>query len=437
MNLKERIQDGWNAFMGRDPTRNMPMTYGYADTFRTSHVMVSRGNERSQVTAILNRIAVDVASITIEHAQLDEDKRYKEPRTSMLNECLTMAANSDQTARAFLQDCAMSLMDEGVIAIVPTSATANPMYTSSYDIGALRVGKVTQWYPQHVTVELYNEITGRREERTFPKHMVALPENPFYAIMNEPNSIYQRLLEKLRQLDTLDSQSASGKLDLIIQVPYTTRSATHKALAEDRISSVESQLAHSKYGVAYIDGTEKVVQLNRAVENNLFTQVDYYTKMLYSQLGMPPSVFDGTADEATMLNYQTRTIEPIVSAIIDSMKWKFLTKTARTQGQSIVFFKDPFKLCPVDKIADIADKFTRNEILSSNEVRQIVGFKPSDQEGADDLRNKNLNQQISELPQSTEEEEPDEAYLQQSLEDINEFDKLLDEMDGELDDDKG
>lgn len=437
MNLKERIQDGWNAFMGRDPTRNMPMTYGYADTFRTSHVMVSRGNERSQVTAILNRIAVDVASITIEHAQLDEDKRYKEPRTSMLNECLTMAANSDQTARAFLQDCAMSLMDEGVIAIVPTSATANPMYTSSYDIGALRVGKVTQWYPQHVTVELYNEITGRREERTFPKHMVALPENPFYAIMNEPNSIYQRLLEKLRQLDTLDSQSASGKLDLIIQVPYTTRSATHKALAEDRISSVESQLAHSKYGVAYIDGTEKVVQLNRAVENNLFTQVDYYTKMLYSQLGMPPSVFDGTADEATMLNYQTRTIEPIVSAIIDSMKWKFLTKTARTQGQSIVFFKDPFKLCPVDKIADIADKFTRNEILSSNEVRQIVGFKPSDQEGADDPRNKNLNQQISELPQSTEEEEPDEAYLQQSLEDINEFDKLLDEMDGELDDDKG
>ena len=301
----------------------------------------------------------------------------------------------------------MSLLDEGVIAIVPTTATEDPRYTGSYDIGSLRVGKVVEWFPQHVKVNLYNDITGQKEDRIFPKSMIPLPENPFYAIMNEPNSTYQRLVTKLRQLDMIDTQSASGKLDLIIQVPYSTHSDTRKKQAQQRRSEMETQLSNSKYGVAYIDGTEKVIQLNRAVENNLFSQVEYYTNMLHSQLGMPPSVFYGTADETTMLNYQNRTIEPILSAIIDAMKWKFLTKTARTKGQSIVFFKDPFKLAQISQIAEIADKFTRNEILSSNEVRQLIGFKPSDDPAADELRNSNMPQQdegpIAEAPEAEEE----------------------------------
>lgn len=387
MTIKERLTHGWNAFMGRDPT---PSSYGYASISRPDHVRLSRGNERSLINATLNRIAVDVASIAVEHARLDENGRYRESIPSAFNKCLTLNANCDQSARMFLQDAVMSLLDEGVIAIVPTTATEDPRTTEGYDIGSLRTGKVTQWYPQEVKVQLYNEMTGLKEERIFPKSMVALPENPFYATMNEPNSVYQRLVQKLRMLDLIDAQSSSGKLDLILQVPYSTRSGTRKDLAESRTKEVEQQLAKSKYGVAYIDTSEKVIQLNRAVENNLFTQVEYYTKMLHAQLGMPPSIFDGTADEATMLNYQNRTIEPILSAIIDSMKWKFLSQNARTRGQSIVFFKDPFRLAPVERISEIADKFIRNEILTANEVRQIVGFKPSEEQKADQLRNPNM-----------------------------------------------
>ena len=410
MSLFDRLQHGWNAFMGRDPTPNASYSYSYGGG-RPDHIILSRGNERSIVTSTLNRIAVDVASVTIEHARLDDDKRYKEPMKSSLNECLTLAANCDQTARMFIQDAAMSLLDEGVIAIVPTQATPNPMLTESYDIGSLRIGKVVKWFPQHVTVSLYNELTGEKEERTFPKSMVALPENPFYSIMNEPNSLYQRLVNKLRMLDMVDRQNSSGKLDLIIQVPYQTHSPVRQAQAEERTEKIEKQLSGSKYGVAYIDGTEKVIQLNRAVENNLFTQVEYYTNMLHSQLGMPPSVFDGTADEATMLNYMSRTIEPIVSAIVDSMKWKFLSKKARTTGQSIVFFRDQFRFVPTSQIAEMADKFTRNEILTSNEVRQTIGFKPSDDPKADQLRNSNMPQE-------------DQAPAATPPEGLNEEDKL-------------
>ena len=411
MSLKDRLQHGWNAFMGRDPTIKIPNTpvTSFWGTGRPDHIILSRGNERSIINATLNRIAVDVASISIEHARLDEEKRYKEPIDSAFNECLTVHANADQTARQFLQDAAMSLLDEGVIAIVPTEATDDPRYTGSYDIGSLRICKVVEWFPKHVKVNLYNEVTGQKEDRIYPKSMVALPENPFYAIMNENNSTYQRLLQKLRQLDMIDSQSSSGKLDLLIQVPYSTRSTTRKNEANLRRTEIETQLTGSKYGVAYIDGTEKVIQLNRAIENNLFTQVEYYTNMLHSQLGMPPSVFDGTADEATMLNYQNRTIEPIISALVDAMKWKFLTKTARSRGQSIVFFKNPFKLAPISQIAEIADKFTRNEILSSNEVRQVIGYKPSDDPAADQLRNANMPQQdegpIAASPEEEEEQQ--------------------------------
>ena len=386
--LTDRLMHGWNAFMGRDPTPSQQ--YTYTESTRTSQITLSRGSERDMVNATLNRIAVDVAALTVEHAKVDDEKRYREPIASAFNECLTLAANIDQSSQMFLQDAAMSLLTEGVIAIVPTTATDNPMYTGSYDIGSMRVGRVTQWFPKHVTVELYNEERGMREERIYPKSMVALPENPFYDIMNRPNSVYRRLLEKLRQLDMIDRSSASGKLDLIIQVPYSTRSKIHKDQAETRRKDIETQLAGSKYGVAYIDGTEKVIQLNRAIENNLFNQVEYYYKMLHSQLGMPESVFDGTADEATMLNYQNRTIEPIISAIVDSMKWKFLTKTARTKGQSVVFFNDPFKFATVENIAKNADTLVRNEILTKNEVRQILGYKPSDDPSADKLSNQNM-----------------------------------------------
>lgn len=388
MRITERLMHGWNAFMGRDPTPTNVSRYVSAPPQPMMSITIR--NQRSLIDAVINRIAVDVAQISVEHARIDEEKRYRDSIKSAFNNCLTINANSDQTSRAFMQDAAESLLTEGVIAIVPTAATADPRFTGSYDIGSMRVGRVTQWYPQHVCVSLYNEMTGNREERMFPKSMVALPQNPFYTIMNSPNSTYRRLVSKLKQLDMIDAQSSSGKLDLIIQVPYSTRSKIHREQAETRRHDIEDQLTGSKYGVAYIDGTEKVIQLNRAIENNLFNQVEYYMKMLFSQLGLPQSVFDGTADEATMLNYQNRTIEPILSAIVDSMKWKFLTPTARTQGQSVVFFKDPFRLVPVNQIAEIADKFTRNEILSSNEVRSIVGFKPVDDPAADELRNSNM-----------------------------------------------
>ena len=394
MSIKDRLLSGWNAFLGRDPTpKNQTLLSSYAFGARPDQYHLPRGMERSVVNSILNRIAVDVASISIEHVNLDDRGRYKEPRTSYLNECLTINANRDQTARAFIQDVAMSLLDEGNIAIVPTRATENPMHTEGYDIGALRVGKIVQWFPEYVTVNLYNEDTGEREDRTYHKSMVAIPENPFYATMNEPSSTYQRLITKLRQLDNIDSESASGKMNLIIQLPYSTKSSFRQEQAKQRQKEVESELSRSKYGVAYIDANEKIIQLNRAIENNIFTQVEYYMNLLFSELGMPMSIFDGTADEATQLSYQNRIVEPIASAIIDSMKWKFLSKTARTQGQSIMMFKDPFKLAPVNDIANNADKFIRNEILTKNEFRQIIGFKPSSDPTADKLSNPNMPQQ--------------------------------------------
>lgn len=411
MSLRERLQHGWNAFMGRDPT--LTVYPSYPDTYRPDHVRLSRGSERTIINSILNRIAVDVATFNIEHVQRDENKRYKESKKSSLNDCFTVNANADQTARMFLQDAAMSLLDEGSIAIVPTTATADPRFTNSYDIGSLRIGKVTQWYPQQVKVSLYNEMTGQKEERLYPKSMVALPENPFYAIMNEPNSIYRRLVEKLRMLDVIDRESSSGKLDLIIQVPYSTRSGIRKDQAEKRRAEIEQQLTGSKYGVAYIDSSEKVIQLNRAIENNLFNQVEYYTNMLLSQLGMPPSLFDGTADEMTIMNYQSRTVVPIITAIVESMHWKFLTKTARSQGQAIMFFNDPFRFTPISKLAEIANSLNRNEILTSNEIRQIIGYKPSDDPKADELKNSNLYNEADGAPPGETNKEPQEKLQEE------------------------
>ena len=374
--------------MGRDPTPRV--TQLYTEPYRTSALMTMRGNERDTINAALNRIAVDVAAISIEHARLDEDKRYQEPMTSQLNECLTVASNIDQTSRMFIQDVTMTMLIEGVVAIVPTRCTADPRFNGSYDIGELRCGIITEWRPGHVKVSLYNEDTGKREEHVYPKNMVSISENPFYEIMNKPNSTYRRLLEKLRQLDAIDRQSSSGKLDLLIQVPYSTRSKLHKEMAETRRRDIEEQLTGSNYGVAYIDGTEKVIQLNRAIENNLFTQVEYYTKRLFSQLGLPEAVFDGTADEATMLNYQNRTIAPILCAITDSMRWKFLTKRARSEGQTISFFNDPFKNVPLAQVAEIANSMIRNEVLTPNEVRSKIGFKPAKEKKADELHNASM-----------------------------------------------
>lgn len=403
MSIKERLTKGWNAFMGRDPTPRIYNSYG--DSSRPDRVYLTRGHERSMLNAALNRIAVDVAATTIHHVDLDENGRYTNDRDSYLNECLTISANEDQTARVFLHDAALSLLDEGIIAIVPTTATDDPRVTGSYDIGSLRVGKVVKWMPHFVMVSLYNEDTGEKETRTYPKHMVALPENPFYTVMNEPSSTYRRLVNKIAMLDVIDSKSASDKMNLIIQVPYSVHSPMQQERADARREKLETQLGDSRYGIAYIDGTEKVIQLNRSVENNLFNQVEYYMNLWLSMLGIPKSVLDGTADEATMLNYQNRTIEPIISAIVDSMKWKFLTKKARSQGQSIIFSTEPFRLVPVGQIAEIADKFTRNEILTSNEIRQIIGFKPSTDPTADELRNSNLYKEDGPQQQGAPDEE--------------------------------
>ena len=350
----------------------------------------TRGNERSITTSVLNRIALDASAIDILHVRLDKNGRFLEEINSGLNNCLKLSANTDQTGRAFKQDVVMSMLDEGCVAIVPTDTTMNPKATDSYDIETMRVGKIIQWRPQHVQVRLYNEQTGKKEELWLPKKMVAIVENPLYAVMNEPNSTMQRLIHKLGLLDITDEQTASGKLDLIIQLPYVIKTDARRQQAENRRKDIEMQLAGSKYGIAYTDGTEKITQLNRSLENNLMKQVEYLTNQLYSQLGITQTILDGTADEKTMLNYYSRTIEPIVSAIADEMKRKFLTKTARTQNQSIEFFRNPFKLVPVNDIAEIADKFTRNEIMTSNEIRQIVGMKPSDDPKADELRNSNI-----------------------------------------------
>lgn len=396
MALTNRLQHAWNAFLNRDPTY-WRASYGPASYYRPDKIRPTMGNERSMVSSVYNRIALDVAYIDIFHARLDDDGRYTEQISSGLNECLNLSANVDQTGKAFIQDVVMSMMDEGVVAIVPVDTTINPDKSGSFDILSMRTGKIKEWYPEHVTVELYNEKTGRKEDLILPKNTIGIIENPLYAVMNEPNSTLQRLIRKLNLLDVIDEQSGSGKLDLIIQLPYVIKTPARKQQAEERRRDIEMQLAGSKYGIAYTDGTEKITQLNRPVENNLMKQIEYLTTMLYSQLGLTQEILNGSADEKTMLNYYNRTIEPIVSAIVDEMKRKFLTKTARTQGQSIVYFRNPFKLVPVAELAEISDKLTRNEIASSNEIRQIIGWKPSDEPGADELRNKNLNQSKEEL----------------------------------------
>ena len=390
MGVLDRLRHGWNAFMNRDPTYEQDLGPSYY--YRPDRPRFTRGNERSIVTSVYNRIALDASAITIQHVRLDENGRFLSTMDSELNKCLTLDANIDQTGRAFLQDAVMSMLDEGCVALVPVETDVDPNDTDSYKIFSIRTGKIVEWRPQHVKVRVYDERTGRKEDITISKSSVAIVENPLYAVINEPNSTMQRLIRKLSLLDVTDEQTASGKLDLIIQLPYIIKTEARRQQAEQRRKDIEMQLAGSKYGIAYTDGTEHITQLNRSVENNLMKQVEYLTSMLYSQLGITQTILDGTADEKTMLNYYTRTIEPIVSAIVDEMKRKFLTKTARTQRQSIEFFRDPFKLVPVNNIAEIADKFTRNEIMTSNEIRQIVGMKPSDDPKADELINSNISQ---------------------------------------------
>lgn len=389
--FSSRLKHAWNAFMSRDPTPSYPFGSGYASSYRPDRMRFTRGNERTIVTSIYNRIAMDVAAIKVEHVRLDQNGRYAELLDTGLNQCLSLEANTDQTGRAFIQDVVMSMCDEGVVAIVPVDTTINPKLSNSYDIRSLRVGQILEWFPKHIRVRIYNENTGRKEDLILPKNMVGIVENPLYATMNEPNSMLQRLKHKLALLDSVDEQTSSGKLDLIIQLPYVIKTDARRKQAEKRRGEIEAQLSGSKYGIAYTDGTEKITQLNRSVENNLLKQIEYLQNIVYAQLGLTTSVFDGTADEKTMLNYYNRTVEPILSAIVDEMKRKFITKTARTQGQSIVFFRDPFRLTPTEQLAELADKFTRNEIVTSNEFRQILGFKPSDDPRADELRNKNLN----------------------------------------------
>ena len=394
----ERLKHSWNAFMNKDPTETKKyIDLGPSNTRRPDMFRPTRGTEKTIVTAIYTRIAMDVAQLDIEHVKVDDNGRYIETIKSGLNYALTTEANIDQTGRAFIQDIVMSMFDEGCVAIVPVDTTFNPLKTGSYDIQTMRVGTVVEWFPQYVKVRLYNDKTGKHSEVTLPKKMVAIIENPLYAVMNEPNSVAKRLIRKLSILDAVDEQSGSGKLDLIIGLPYVIKTEARREQAERRRKDIEQQLSGSKYGIAYTDGTEHITQLNRSVENNMWTQIQDLTEMLYNQLGMTKGVFDGTASEAEMLNYQSRTIEPIVSAITEEMSRKFLTKTARSQKQTIMFFKDPFSLTPTEKIADIADKFTRNAILSSNEMRAIIGYKPVDDQRADELSNKNINQSTAEM----------------------------------------
>ena len=403
LSIGSRFKNAWNAFSNKNPTSSNNGYGGYY--YRPDRVRLTTRNERSIITSVFNRIAIDVAAIDINHCQLDEDGRFQSIISSSLNECLTVEANLDQTGRNLIQDAVMSMFDEGCVAIVPVDTTFNPKDTNSYDILSLRVGKIVTWYPTQVRVEVYNERKGLKEEVTLDKSDVAIIENPLYAIMNEPNSTLQRLIRKLVLLDSIDEQSGSGKLDLIIQLPYIVNSPAMKAQAEQRRKDIENQLAGSKYGIAYTDGTEKITQLNRPVENNLMKQIEYLTSMLYSQLGITQAVLDGTADEKTMLNYYSRTVEPIVSSIVDEMIRKFITKKARTQGKTILFFRDPFKLVPVNQIAEIADKFTRNEILTSNEIRQVIGRKPSEDPKADMLINSNLNQSNESLAEVNDQNE--------------------------------
>lgn len=396
----ERLQHAWNAFNNKDPAPYGQTVFYSGGYYNPSKRRLSFGNERSIVNSIFNRIATDVAAVDIRHVKLDVNGRYMETLDTGLNSCLSVEANIDQTGRAFIQDAVMSMFDEGVVALIPVDTTLDPNLTGSYDIQSMRTGRIIEWYPKHVKVSVYNENIGQRQEVVLPKKMITIVENPFYSIMNEPNSTLQRLIRKLNLLDAIDEQSGSGKLDLIIQLPYTIKTEARKAQAEMRRKDIEVQLANSKYGIAYTDATERITQLNRSVDNNLMKQIEYLTETLMSQLGITNEILNGTANEATMLNYNNRVVAVILTALVEGMRRSFLTKTARTRGQSIMFFQDPFKLVPISMIADIADKFTRNEILSSNEIRQIVGFKPSADPKADELRNKNLNQSNAELSQA-------------------------------------
>lgn len=399
--IGSRLKHAWNAFLNRDPTLNYRDS-GISYSYRPDRPRFTRGNEKSIVTSVYNRIALDVSSIDIRHVRLDENDRYLSIVNSGLNNCLSLEANIDQTGRAFVQDIVMSMFDEGSVAIIPVDTSRNPNETESYDILTMRTGQILEWFPRHVRVRVYNDRTGQREDIMVAKETVAIVENPLYAVINEPNSTMQRLIRKLNLLDAVDEQASSGKLDLIIQLPYVIKTETRRQQAEKRRRDIEEQLSGSKYGIAYTDGTERITQLNRSVENNLMKQIEYLTSMLYSQLGITTTILDGTADEKTMLNYNNRSIEPIISAIVDEMKRKFLTKTARSQKQSITFFRDPFKLVPVNDLAEIADKFTRNEIMTSNEIRQVIGMKPADDPKADELRNSNINQSNEEVRSSAE-----------------------------------
>ena len=411
MSFSSRLKKAWNAFKNRDPTFNYQ---GAGYSYRPDRPRLTRGNERSIVTSVYNRIALDVSSMTIQHIRLDNDGRFLETIDSDLNSCLTLESNIDQTSRAFIQDIVMSMLDEGCVAIIPIDTDVDPNSTDSYKIYSMRTGKILDWYPSSVRVRVYNDRTGNKENIVVQKSKIAIVENPLYAVINEPNSTMQRLMRKLSLLDVTDEQTASGKLDLIIQLPYVIKTEARRQQAELRRKDIEMQLAGSKYGIAYTDGTERITQLNRSVENNLMKQVEYLTNLLYSQLGITQTILDGTADEQTMLNYYSRTIEPIISAIVDEMKRKFLTKTARTQLQSIAFFRDPFKLVPVNSIAEIADKFTRNEIMTSNEIRQIIGMRPSKDPKADKLINSNISQ-----PKDEQTESSDNNLINMEKEDLN------------------
>lgn len=413
MTFGSRFKNAWNAFFNRAPTETAYRDYGPSSYIRPDRPRFNYGNERSIITAIFNRIALDVSAIDMFEVETDDDNRFLSIKKTGLNNCLTLEANIDQTGRAFRLDVAMSMLDEGVVALVPIETTVDPLKTSSYDILSIRTGKVVEWYPRYVKVEVYNDRTGKKEKIVLPKNMVSIVENPFYAVMNAPNSTLKRLIRKLNILDAIDEQSGSGRLDLIIQLPYTIKTDTRRQQAEQRRSDIEKQLTGSKYGIAYADGTERIVQLNRPVENNLLTQIKYLTELLFSQLGITQAILDGSAGEVEMLNYNNRIIEPILSAIVDEMKRKFLTKTARSQNRSIMFFRDPFKLVPVSQLAEIADKMTRNEIMTSNEVRQTIGLRPSDDPAADELRNKNLSQPVGGR-QAPSEEEGDDPELTES-----------------------
>lgn len=406
MNIGSRLKHAWNAFLNRDPPGSR--YYGGGYSYRPDRMRFSRGSERTIINAIYNRIALDAASITINHVKLDENNRFDSIIDSGLNYCLNTEANADQTGRGLIQDIVMTFLEEGVAAVVPEKTNFDPRYSNSYEIYSMRVGVPVEWYPNHVRVRLFNELTGQKEEITFPKKMVALIENPFYAVMNAPNSTMQQLVRKLALLDVVDEQAGSGKLDMIIQLPYVIKSQARRDQAEQRRAEIEKQLSGSKYGIAYTDGTERIVQLNRSLENNILKSIEYLTNMVYSQLGVTQEILNGTADEKTMNNYMNRIIEPVISAIADEFKRKFLTKTARTQGQSIMFFRDPFRLAPVSMIAEMADKFTRNEIMTPNEFRQVIGMKPSKDPKSDRLANRNIASADEGMPIQGEETYADE-----------------------------